>query len=158
MNQIIEQTPAPISAEPEIVLVISASQGWVSLKLKELWQYRELLYFLTWRDIKVRYKQTGVGRAVGHPPAVADDADLQPDLRQARQDALRRNPYPLFSMAGLVPWTLFSFGLTQSSQSLVTSSNMVKKIYFPRLAIPIATVLSGLVDFLLALGDPGPSW
>ena len=152
MNQIIEQTPAPISAEPEIVLVISASQGWVSLKLKELWQYRELLYFLTWRDIKVRYKQTALG---------ALWAILQPlltmlifslifgRLAKMPSDGI---PYPLFSMAGLVPWTLFSFGLTQSSQSLVTSSNMVKKIYFPRLAIPIATVLSGLVDFLLALG------
>jgi lipopolysaccharide transport system permease protein len=152
MNPVIEQNPAHTSGEPEMVLVISASQGWVGLKLKELWHYRELLYFLTWRDIKVRYKQTLLG---------AVWAILQPlltmlifslvfgRLAKIPSDGI---PYPLFSMAALVPWTLFSFGLTQSSQSLVMSSNMVKKIYFPRLAIPIATVLSGLVDFVLALG------
>lgn len=152
MNQVIEKNPARTPSEPETVLVISASQGWVSLKLKELWLYRELLYFLTWRDIKVRYKQTALG---------ALWAILQPlltmlifslvfgRLAKVPSDGI---PYPLFSMAALVPWTLFSFGLMQSSQSLVMSSNMVKKIYFPRLAIPIATVLSGLVDFLLALG------
>ena len=152
MNQIIEEKTAPAPVTPEMVLVISASQGWVSLKLKELWTYRELLYFLTWRDIKVRYKQTALG---------ALWAILQPlltmlifslvfgRLAKIPSDGI---PYPLFSMAALAPWTLFSFGLTQSSQSLVVSSNMVKKIYFPRLAIPIATVLSGVVDFLLALG------
>jgi lipopolysaccharide transport system permease protein len=152
MNQVIEKKTAASPSTPEMVLVIGASHGWVSLKLKELWQYRELLYFLTWRDIKVRYKQTALG---------ALWAILQPlltmlifslvfgKLAKVRSDGI---PYPLFSMAALAPWTLFSFGLMQSSQSLVVSSNMVKKIYFPRLAIPIATVLSGVVDFLLAMG------
>lgn len=135
--------------EPPVVM-IEPTRGWVSLKLKELWEYRELLYFLTWRDIKVRYKQTALG---------ALWAILQPlltmlvfslffgRLAKVPSDGI---PYPLFSMAGLVPWTFFAFGLTQSSNSLVASSNMIKKIYFPRLTIPISTVLSGGVDLILA--------
>lgn len=137
------------SDEPPVVM-IEPTRGWVSLKLKELWEYRELLYFLTWRDIKVRYKQTALG---------ALWAILQPlltmlvfslffgRLAKVPSDGI---PYPLFSMAGLVPWTFFAFGLTQSSNSLVASSNMIKKIYFPRLTIPISTVLSGGVDLILA--------
>lgn len=132
------------------VLIIKPSSGWVSLRLRELWQYRELLYFLTWRDVKVRYKQTALG---------AIWAILQPVLtmlifslffgRLAKMDS-DGVPYPLFSIAGLVPWTFFSFGLTQSTQSLVASANMIKKVYFPRLMVPIATVLSGAVDLALA--------
>jgi lipopolysaccharide transport system permease protein len=132
------------------VIRIEPSRGWVSLQLKELWRYRELLYFLTWRDIKVRYKQTALG---------ASWAILQPFLtmvvfslffgRLAKipSDGV---PYPVFSYAGLLPWTFFSMGLAQSSASLVTSSNLITKVYFPRLAIPVATVLSGVVDFVLA--------
>ena len=129
---------------------IRPSSGWVSLKLRELWSYRELLYFLTWRDIKVRYKQTVLGAAW---------AILQPLLtmmiftlffgRGGRMgsDGL---PYSIFCFAGLVPWTFFAYGLTQASNSLVGSQNLIKKVYFPRLTIPIATVLSGVVDFVLA--------
>jgi lipopolysaccharide transport system permease protein len=132
------------------VFVIQPSNRWVALRLDELWHYRELIYFLTWRDIKVRYKQTALGAAW---------AILQPlltmllfslffgRLAKVPSDGI---PYPLFSMAGLVPWTFFAFGLTQSSNSLVASSNMIKKIYFPRLIIPISTVFSGLVDLMLA--------
>jgi len=132
------------------VVYIAPSNGWVSLKLKELWQYRELLYFLTWRDIKVRYKQTALGVAW---------AIIQPvftmlvfslffgRLAKMPSDAF---PYPLFSFAALVPWTFFANGLNQSSNSLVASSNLLKKVYFPRLAIPIATVFTGVVDFALA--------
>ena len=131
-------------------LRIQPSRGWVSLKLSELWQYRELLYFLTWRDIKVRYKQTVLGAAW---------AVLQPfltmvvfslffgGLAEIPSDGV---PYPIFSYAALVPWTFFATGLTMSSNSLVGSSNLIKKVYFPRLTIPIATVLSGAVDFLIA--------
>ncbi|MGE3777828.1 MAG: ABC transporter permease, partial [Pirellulaceae bacterium] len=129
---------------------IQPSRGWVDLGLGELWQYRELLFFLTWRDIKVRYKQTLLGAAW---------AIIQPlftmlvfslffgRIAQIPSDGV---PYPIFSFAALVPWTFFANGLMQSSQSLVAGSNLVKKIYFPRLAIPIATVLSGVVDFVLA--------
>jgi lipopolysaccharide transport system permease protein len=126
------------------------SRGWASLKLFELWEYRELLFFLTWRDIIIRYKQTMLG---------ATWAILQPFLTmivftvffgmvvKVPSDGL---PYPLFYFIALVPWTFFANGLTLSSNSLVSSANMIKKVYFPRLAIPIATILAGLVDFALA--------
>ncbi len=132
------------------VVLIKPSTGWVPLRLRELWEYRELLYFLTWRDIKVRYKQTVLGAAW---------AILQPLLtmvvfsvffgRLARipSDGL---PYPLFAYAALVPWTFFANGLSQASNSLVASARLITKVYFPRLAIPIGAVLSGLVDFALA--------
>ncbi|MCP3958361.1 MAG: ABC transporter permease [bacterium] len=129
---------------------IRPTRGWVALDLRELWEYRELLYFLTWRDIKVRYKQTVLGAAW---------AIIQPfftmvvfsiffgKLAKVPSDGL---PYPIFAYAALVPWTFFANGLSQSSNSLVGSQNLIKKIYFPRLAIPIATTLSGGVDFVLA--------
>lgn len=131
-------------------LRIAPSKGWVSLKLGELWDYRELLYFLIWRDIKVRYKQTALGAAW---------AIIQPfftmvvfslffgKLAKMPSDDI---PYPLFSFAALVPWTFFVNGLTQSSNSLVGSANLITKVYFPRLIIPIASVFSGIVDFVLA--------
>jgi lipopolysaccharide transport system permease protein len=131
-------------------LRIAPSTGWVSLKLHELWEYRELLYFLIWRDIKVRYKQTALG---------ATWAIIQPfftmvvfslffgRLAKVPSDGI---PYPIFSFAALVPWTFFANGLTQSSNSLVGSANLITKVYFPRLTIPIASVLSGIVDFVLA--------
>ncbi|MBK6797903.1 MAG: ABC transporter permease [Acidobacteria bacterium] len=129
---------------------IEATSGWVSLRLSELWDYRELLYFLTWRDIKVRYKQTVLGAAW---------AIIQPfftmlvfsmffgRLARVPSDGI---PYPVFCYAALVPWTFFANGLTQSSNSLVGSSNLITKVYFPRLTIPLATVFSGVIDFCLA--------
>jgi len=140
----------PQSALPLPILRIEPSRGWVSLKLGELWEYRELLYFLTWRDIKVRYKQTVLGAAW---------AIIQPfftmvvfslffgKLAKVPSDGI---PYPIFAYAALVPWNFFAQGLTQSSDSLVGSANLIKKVYFPRLAIPISTVISGSVDFILA--------
>src|SRR5687767_10389004 len=133
-----------------VVAHIRPSKGWVSLRLGELFEYRELLVFLVWRDIKVRYKQTVLG---------ASWALIQPfftmvvfslffgRLAKIPSDGV---PYPIFSFAALVPWTFFATSLTNSSNSLVGSSNLIKKVYFPRLAIPIATVLSGLVDFAIA--------
>ena len=131
-------------------ILIEPSRGWVSLKLRDLWDYRELLYFLTWRDIKVRYKQTVLG---------ASWAVIQPfftmvvfsiffgKLAGIPSDGI---PYPIFSYAALVPWTFFANGVSQSANSLVGNAKLITKIYFPRLAIPIAPVLSGTVDFLLA--------
>jgi homopolymeric O-antigen transport system permease protein len=145
------QTKIPSGKDITRVLHIRPSRGWVSLKLGELWAYRELLYFLIWRDIKVRYKQTALG---------ATWAIIQPfstmvvfslffgKLAKMPSDGI---PYPIFSYAALVPWTFFAAGLTQSSNSLVGSSNLITKVYFPRLVIPLATVLSGVVDFMLAL-------
>ncbi len=132
------------------VIVVKPSKGWISLKLKELWEYRELLYFLTWRDIKVRYKQTVLGAAW---------AIIQPfftmvvfslffgKLAKVPSDGL---PYPIFAYAALVPWTFFANGLSQSSNSLVGNANLIKKVYFPRLVVPVSSVISGLVDFVLA--------
>jgi len=129
---------------------IQPSRGWISLKLRELWEYNELLYFLTWRDIKVRYKQTVLGGAW---------AIIQPfftmvifslffgRLAKIPSDGI---PYPIFSFAALVPWTFFANGLTQSSNSLVGSANLIKKVYFPRLVVPISSVISGGIDFLIA--------
>jgi lipopolysaccharide transport system permease protein len=131
-------------------IVIQPSKGWISLRLGDLWEYRELLYFLVWRDIKVRYKQTILGAAW---------AIIQPffsmvvfslffgKLARMPSDGI---PYPIFAYAGLVPWTFFANGLSQSANSLVDSANLIRKIYFPRLTIPIANVLAGLVDFFLA--------
>ena len=132
------------------VLHIRPSRGWQPLNVRNLWQYRELLYFLTWRDIKVRYKQTVLGAAW---------AIIQPfmtmvvfslffgKLAKMPSDGI---PYPLFAFSALVPWMFFSNGLTQSSNSLVQNAHMLKKIYFPRLIMPIATIASGVVDFLIA--------
>jgi lipopolysaccharide transport system permease protein len=133
------------------VTEIIPSRGWVDLKLRELWAYRELLYFLTWRDIKVRYKQTVLGAAW---------AILQPFMTMVVFSLFFGGlagikpgsdiPYPVFSYAGLVPWTFFTYGLTQSSNSLVGNAQLIKKVFFPRLVVPIASVLSGVVDFTLA--------
>jgi lipopolysaccharide transport system permease protein len=129
---------------------ITPSQGWVPIRLAELWQYRELLYFLSWRDVKTRYKQTALGVAW---------AIIQPfftmlvfslffgRLANIPSDAI---PYPIFAYAALVPWNFFANGLAQASTSLVLGSTIITKVYFPRLAMPIAAVLSGLVDFALA--------
>ena len=129
---------------------IAPSRGWVSLRLDVLWQYRELLYFLTWRDIKVRYKQTvlGVAWAIIQPFFTMLVFSLFfGKLAKMPSDNI---PYPLFAYTALVPWMFFANGLSQASNSLVISANMIKKVYFPRLAMPIATVLSGVVDFGLA--------
>ena len=136
-------------SSPQVV-VIKPSKGWVSLNLRTLWEYRELLYFLTWRDIKVRYKQTALGAAwaILQPMATMLIFSLFfGRLVKVPSDGI---PYPIFAFAALVPWTFFANGLNQSSNSLIASANLLKKVYFPRLAIPIATVLAGVVDFVLA--------
>lgn len=132
------------------VIRIERSQGWVALQLKELWAYRELLYFLIWRDVKVRYKQTvlGVAWAIIQPVFTMVVFSLFfGRLAKMPSDGI---PYPLFSYAALVPWTFFAQGLTLASNSLVGSANLIKKVYFPRLSVPIAAVTSGLIDFSIA--------
>jgi len=136
-------------SEPPIVR-IRPSHGWAALHLRDLWEYRELLYFFVWRDVKVRYKQTVLGAAW---------AILQPfltmlvfslffgRLAEVPSDGI---PYPLFSYAALVPWMFFSNGLQQAASGMVSNANLLKKIYFPRLTLPISRVLAGGVDFALA--------
>jgi lipopolysaccharide transport system permease protein len=130
--------------------VIAPRRGWVGVDFAELWAYRELLYFLVWRDVKVRYKQTILG---------ASWAVLQPlltmvvftlffgRLAKMPSDGV---PYPLFSYAALVPWTFFATGLTAAAGSLVSGANLIRKIYFPRLLVPVAAVAAGGVDFAIA--------
>jgi len=143
-----------VSVENDIpeqpLVVIEPSRYWVALDLRGLWAYRELLYFLTWRDVKVRYKQTLLGAAW---------AIIQPlftmiifSLLFGRLAGIKSDdiPYPMFAYAGLLPWTFFSNALTASGNSLVGSSSLITKIYFPRIIIPAAAVAAGLVDFALA--------
>jgi lipopolysaccharide transport system permease protein len=130
--------------------VIKPSSGWVSLKLKDLWEYRELLYFLTWKDIKVRYKQTilGITWAILQPFFTMVIFSLFfGRLAGVPSDDI---PYPIFSYSGMVVWLLFANGVTQASNSMVEAANTIKKVYFPRLVIPISSILSGVVDFFLA--------
>ncbi len=131
-------------------IVIGPSKGWVPLDLKELWQYRELLMVLTWRTVSIRYKQTVLGAAW---------AILQPlftmvvfsiffgNLAKVPSDGL---PYPIFAYTALLPWQFFSQGLGQAGNSVVSSQNLVTKVYFPRMIIPISAILPGLIDFALA--------
>jgi lipopolysaccharide transport system permease protein len=153
------QTPlsvvvGPGSTDPALgggpVTVIQPSSGWVPLRLSELWQYREILYFLIWRDIKVRYKQTVIGAAwaiVQPLMTMVVFSVFLGGLAKVPSDGI---PYPVFSFCALVPWTFFSSGLMQSSHSLVSSSHLITKVYFPRLLIPTARVLAGLPDLGLA--------
>lgn len=137
---------------PEPQLIIRPSSGWVPLRLADLVAYRELMFFLVWRDIKVRYKQTVLG---------ALWAFIQPFLtmlvfsiffgRLGGMNQLTGDiPYSLYCFAGLVPWTFFAFAFTQASESLVKSANLISKIYFPRLIVPLSAVVSGSIDFLVA--------
>jgi lipopolysaccharide transport system permease protein len=139
-------------SKPEMpLLVIRASKGWSALNLRDLWVYRELIYFLTWRDIKVRYKQAALGVAW---------ALLQPILTMVIFSVILGNllhvptensiPYPVFSFVALLPWQLFANALQKSGVSLVGNANLLTKIYFPRLVIPLSAVAAGLVDFLIS--------
>lgn len=144
---------------------IDPPSRWTSIEFRELWAYRELLYFLTLRDVKVRYKQTALGAAW---------AIIQPlfmmlvfslffgKLAKVPSDGI---PYPIFTFCALLPWQLFAHALTESSNSLVANERLITKVYFPRLVVPLSAVLGGLVDFavafvillaITALCPPGP--
>lgn len=137
-------------AQAAPTIVIQPTRGLASLQLKALWEYRELLGFLVWRDVKVRYKQTALGVAwIILQPLVSMVIFtlLFGVLLNAPSNGA---PYPIFAYAGLLPWNYFAGSLTRSSQSLVGSANLITKVYFPRLVIPISGVLGGLVDFAVA--------
>ena len=136
---------APVSVRIEPV------RGWGRLNIRELWIYRELLYFFVWRDVKVRYKQTllGIAWAVLQPLfSMLVFTIFFGRLAKVPSDGV---PYAIFSYIALVPWMFFSNGLSLSASCLVSSSNMLKKVYFPRLALPVATVVAGLIDMAVAL-------
>jgi len=142
------------TANPQIEVVLQPSKNWFSLELGDLWRFRELLFFLTWRDIRVRYKQTALGAAW---------AILQPLLTMLLFTVIfglfaglpsQGIPYPIFTYTALLPWQLFAYGLNQSSTSLVTDKNLITKVYFPRLVIPLSSVASALFDFAIAF----PLW
>src|SRR5512136_248994 len=138
-------------AEAFPVVVIEPTRRLRTLHLRELWAYRELLYFLVWRDIKVRYKQTTLGAAWAILQPLMTAAVFTIFFGRLAGIASDGLPYPLFSYSGLLVWTFFAQGLTQSSNSVVGSAQLITKVYFPRLVIPIAAVLSGLVDLAVAL-------
>src|SRR5438477_964704 len=149
-SNLVLDTKQPDAREELPTLYIRPPSGWASLGFEELWEYRELLYFLTWRDIKVRYKQTVLG---------ASWAIIQPffmmvifslffgRLAHVPSDGI---PYPIFVYCALLPWQLFSHALTESSNSLVANERLITKVYFPRLIVPISAVLGGLLDFAIA--------
>jgi len=143
-------TGIPTPAQEVPTLIIRPPRKWVPVDLKELWAYRELITAFTLRDVKLRYKQTGLGIAW---------AVLQPlltmviftvffgGLAKIPSDGV---PYPLFVLAALLPWTLFAEGLTRSTTSMVTNSNIMTKVYFPRLIMPLSSIISPLVDFAVS--------
>jgi len=143
-----EEILPPLEDKPRIL--IESLEAGVRLELGELWVYRELLYFLTLRDIKVRYKQTLMGAAWGNNSATRDHAD--PDVVFNKLAGLQSGqiPYPLFAYSGLLLWTFFSNAVVNSTNSLVSNTNLITKVYFPRMFIPIAAVGAGLVDLAIA--------
>jgi len=147
-----EQTRAKMRHEtsPAAHLVIQPSRGWEGLGIRELWRYRELVYFLTWRDVKVRYKQTLLGAAWAILQPVLTMLIFSIIFGELARLPSEGFPYPIFTYTALLPWQLFAFALSNSSNSLVGSTNLVSKVYFPRLVIPIASVLPALVDFAIS--------
>jgi len=143
-----ETIPFTVEALPKIV--IEPSRGWFSLHLNELWQYRELLYFLAWRDIKVRYKQTVLGAAWAIIQPFFTMVVFTLFFGKLAKIPSEGVPYPIFSYAGLLPWTFFSQAMNQSSDSLVGNAHLITKVYFPRLAVPLSATLAPFVDFCIA--------
>src|SRR6266404_766223 len=146
----LEDPPALVGLPEQPLVIIQPSKDWRSLELRDVWAFRDLLYFLTWRDVKVRYKQTELGIAW---------AIIQPlftmlvftlffgRLAGVPSDNI---PYPVFAYAGLLAWTFFANAITNSGNSLVGSAHLITKVYFPRMIIPGAAVVAGLVDFAIA--------
>jgi lipopolysaccharide transport system permease protein len=132
------------------VIRIEPSRGWVSIELSELWTYRELLYFLIWRDVKVRYKQTviGIGWAILQPLlTMVVFTMIFGNFAKIPSDGL---PYPVFAFTALLPWNLFAGALNRCTLSLVGSANLITKVYFPRLIVPVSAIISGIIDFAIA--------
>jgi lipopolysaccharide transport system permease protein len=131
------------------VILLRPTHGWAALNLRDLWVYRELVFFLTWRDILVRYKQTVLGAAWAVIQPVIQMVVFTFIFSNAAGLTSEGAPYPVFIFTALLPWGLFSKAMNDAGRSLVSNRNMITKIYFPRLTIPVASVLAGLVDFAI---------
>lgn len=135
---------------PENLIIIKPQMGWLNIDIRELWEYRELVYFFVWRDIKIRYKQAAIGVlwVVFQPLAVMVIFTVFfGNFAKMPSDNI---PYPVFIYSGLILWNYFSFGLSHSSDSMVSNASIIQKIYFPRLIIPVSSSLIGLIDFSIA--------
>jgi lipopolysaccharide transport system permease protein len=133
------------------VIRIKPTRGWVPINLRDLWEYRELMYFLVWRDVKVRYKQTALGIAWVVLQPLATTLIFTVIFGNLARMPSGNLPYAVFAMAGLVPWNYFSGAFTRGSGSLIGSANLISKVYFPRLIIPIAGVMGGLLDMAIVM-------
>ena len=145
--------PSVEIAEPIFpeVIVIEPRKGWAPLQLRGMWAYRELLYFLTLRELQLRYKQTVIGVAWAVIQPLFTMVIFSLFFGRLAKMPSEGIPYSVFALAGLVPWTFFANGLTQASNSLVSSSNLITKVYFPRMVVPLASVLSGVIDFMVGM-------
>jgi lipopolysaccharide transport system permease protein len=143
-------TAKSIARSGPSVFRVEPSRGWFGFNFRELWEYRDLLFFLTWRDIKVRYRQTALGAAWAVLQPLLTMVVFSVVFGQLAKLPSEGFPYPIFTYTALLPWQLFAFALTESSTSLVGSQNLISKVYFPRLIVPIAATLPGLVDFAIA--------
>ena len=140
----------PVQVVDRVVTIIRPSKGWVPLELRELWEYRDLFYLFVWRDLKIRYKQTMVGASWAIFQPFITMVVLSIFFGKLIRVPSEGIPYPIFAYTALVPWMYFVNALTQSSNSLLLNNMLITKIYFPRLIIPIATVITGLLDFVIA--------
>ena len=141
---------SPASRVRDNTLLIRPSRGLASLNLRDLWVFRELVYFLTWRDLKVRYKQTVLGAAWAVIQPIVQMVIFTLLFNRAAGFSSEGIPYPIFNFAALLPWGLFAKALNDAGRSLVNNRNMITKVYFPRLVIPVASTLAGAVDFAIA--------
>jgi lipopolysaccharide transport system permease protein len=140
-----EQNPGANSSQ----VVIEPGRGWFDLRLRDIWQYHELLYFLVWRDVKVRYKQTALGVAWVVMQPLLSTVVFTVLFGILLEVPTGGVPYPVFALAALLPWNYFAGSLTRASTSLVNNTYLITKVYFPRLIIPISGVLAGLIDFAI---------
>ena len=137
---------------PSQVVIIKPTRGWHLINLRELWAYRELIYFLTWREVKIRYKQTAIGAAWAVLQPLAMMVVFLLFFNKLAKVDSGPVPYPVFAYAGLMPWQLFSRAITNAASSLVTDRRLITKVYFPRIIVPSASVLAGMVDFAVSTG------
>jgi lipopolysaccharide transport system permease protein len=149
-TKIMSSVPIPRNLVKESVVVVQPQRGWLRMDFAGLWKYRELLYFLVWRDIKVRYKQTAIGAAWAICQPLLTMMIFTVIFGRFAKIPSDNVPYPIFAFAGLLPWTYFSQSITRSGASVVSDANLIRKIYFPRLVIPTSAVIAPLVDFALS--------